>query len=483
MNDAVTRARKQDGGRSAYPSLCNTPAYSTAAAAHLILAGLRHITLLLPIHLEQHQQPGNWLTELACSLAARCNKAAASDAIMAVFENYSDGQQPPCQLSESPAELAEAFGPHFLVWSDTMLLLGVYAGTLKQHGCLPALDGFSSSNSDGGSSSSSGSGRRGGSSSGRGNSSSGSSAAAPGAAANVVTDTDGLMRSALATWQEVQGQVQHVPASHKQLLRLFGVSPQAALWVSAIMNINSGLQILTFNQCLLWNPHLLGSMQRSAREKQPQLQALAAALQPQLQRWSDTPLLALLQPVLLYGAAYAIPVQDPDQWTLDCLFAAGTLIELTKARCSAAAGADISSSRSSSSSSSSSTDDVDDLIEPPLPDTVRDEMLLLILKLLPRVQQLCSSAAVASRSTAASAAAAATLDLYTTLTNQKERMLEASLTRRLLKLLAAAQAVCVPPPLAGGAAVAAEQPAGLPAVWQQQGSGGVFQGSQQLCRT
>jgi hypothetical protein len=199
----------------------------------------------------------------------------------------------------------------------------------------------------------------------------------------------------------VQGQVQHVPASHKQLLGLFGVSPQAAVWVAALMaSASCGGRAPTFGQCIFWNPHLLELGQRYPPEK---LQALAATLQPQLQRWSDTPLLALLHSVLLYGATYATPVQDPEEWAWNCMIVTAGLIALTEARCSAAADA-------GSSSSSSSTDNVD---PPPLPDTVRDEMLLLILNLLPRVQQLRGSGADAgssrsssSRSMAASTAAA-----------------------------------------------------------------------------
>jgi hypothetical protein len=273
-------------------------------------------------------------------------------------------------------------------------------------------------------------------------------AAAPGAAANVITDTDCLMRSALATWQEVHGQVQRVPASHQQLLGLFGVSPQAAVWVAALMGKPSHGVAPTFGQCQIWNPHLLKVGQAPSPEKQLQLQALAAALQPQLQCWSDTPLLALLQSVLLYGAAYATPGQDPNYWTMECILVNIALIELQREQRSTAADAD----------SISGTDDV---TEVPLPDTVRDEMLLLFLNLLPRVQQLRGSGADAgsrssSRSMAASATAAAGPGM--------EESVEGYWTQQLL---AAAQAVCVPS-LAAGAALAEEQAAGLPAVWQQQ---------------
>jgi hypothetical protein len=96
-----------------------------------------------------------------------------------------------------------------------------------------------------------------------------------------------------------------VPASHKQLLALFGVSPQAAVYV-AVFTRQTVCEVANFPACSLWNPHLLAAAVQSGIDDPAGLRLQAAtalaieALQPQLQEWSDTPLLKLLQPVLLY---------------------------------------------------------------------------------------------------------------------------------------------------------------------------------------
>jgi hypothetical protein len=126
--------------------------------------------------------------------------------------------------------------------------------------------------------------------------------------------------------QVAQDQVQHVPASHKQLLELFGVSPQVAVWVAAIM-AHSGPELPTPGACWWWNPHGLaanlssvlrfGSTEGIDPGGMLQEQAVEA-LQPQLQHWSDRPVLELLMPVLLYGAAHATADDGSGVWAQQC---------------------------------------------------------------------------------------------------------------------------------------------------------------------
>jgi hypothetical protein len=110
----------------------------------------------------------------------------------------------------------------------------------------------------------------------------------------------------------VQSQVQHVPASHKQLLGLFGVSPQAAVLVASAMSALPDEMLLEPRGVMAYNPHVLPLMQwqstdsTAAPATQTQMHAtFKKYLEPQLQQWSDTPLRELLPAVLLYVAAHA----------------------------------------------------------------------------------------------------------------------------------------------------------------------------------
>lgn len=103
-------------------------------------------------------------------------------------------------------------GPHFPVWSHVTLLLVTYACSLQQRGHLPAV----------------------GTCAGRPSSSSAEHAAAapqaPAAAAVAAgassSSAQGSMRlrHVSAAWQGLLGQWEHLPATHEQLLGLFGVS-------------------------------------------------------------------------------------------------------------------------------------------------------------------------------------------------------------------------------------------------------------------
>jgi hypothetical protein len=98
----------------------------------------------------------------------------------------------------------------------------------------------------------------------------------------------------MAAWQQAQREAQHVPATHKQLLGLFGISPQAAMLVAALM---SRRQLRRLICC--WTTFV--ALQEPAR-----LQGFSVT-SADLRKWpqpSDLLRLDLLQPVVFYGAAY-----------------------------------------------------------------------------------------------------------------------------------------------------------------------------------
>lgn len=226
---------------------------STAATIHwwrhLMLAGLEHISAQL--RSPTSQQPTQNLTMLAGATASTLMIAANFATNQGLSQQQSAlgalGDNPGAGTGEQPvsmsAERLRVLGPHF---DDIVLLLSTYACALEQHGHLPALDvcaGTSSSSSG----SSSGSSRH---SSTR---LSGSRTAAARAAAGGPSSSAQLDWA--AAWQLAQGQVACVPATHKQLLELFGVSPQVAVWFAWLM-IDCNLPLLEPGKCALSNPHV-----------------------------------------------------------------------------------------------------------------------------------------------------------------------------------------------------------------------------------
>jgi hypothetical protein len=170
-----------------------------------------------------------------------------------------------------------------------------------------------------------------------------------------------------------QGQWQHVPATHKQLLDLFEISTEAAVWVAAVM-AHSGLPSIDLCWLCWQRQHAMQGVNITSTELQLHFStdpywpavdpaAVTEALrphwhpQPQPQPWSGmlVLLLELLQPVLLYGATYATVTAEDDSSLCSafCSFAASAVAAMEAGRKDIAW---TSSNNSSSSSSSSSAE-------------------------------------------------------------------------------------------------------------------------------
>lgn len=425
-------------GAPAAPS--SLPASSTASTTSLLVAALRSLSRSLQTQPDTQQAPGKELSNLACYLAAGMVRVASTAAQRVLL----------WQSSLTPGEVAGALGPNFLPWADLALLLVTYACALRQHGHLPAVDAQarSSSSSAGNSSSSS---------------SSSTAAAAGWNSRSTEVQLSEDLQDGLPAWQVAQSEVQHVPASHKQLLQVFGVSPQAALWVAAIMVQVShiGAELPTPWACWLCNPHHLAGLPLSdvgdsteGTNSSGMLQAQAAvkALQLQVQHWSTQPVLELLMPVLLYGAAHATADDGSSVWAQQCHDTAAAVLGVMRQRRSQAATVAATAASSSSTESSAAA-----LIGAPLPAVARDEMLLLTLNLLQRLQQPKSASGSSSSSSSSAAATAA---------NPSAASAEQAFMHLLMLLTK-------------GPSVAAEQAAGdagaeaISVVWQQQ-AGAIF---------
>jgi hypothetical protein len=319
----------------------------------------------------------------------------------------------------TPADIAAALGPDFLPWADLALLLVTHAGTLKQHGYLPAVDGNASSSTGSSTGSSSGSSSAGSNrarSSGRRSSrfaAAATAAALSGGSSSAGHQYMNLLQDGFPAWQVAQRQWEHVPASHKQLLGLFGVSPQAAVWCAAIMAqlSHSGLELPTPEECLMWNAHHLAGLPPltstvGVDRTDPQVlrvQAASEALKLQVQYWSNQPVAELLMPLLLYGAAHATADDGSSVWAQQCQDTATAVHEMMQERGRKAAAAAAAAASSSSSTESSA----EAFHAATLSAVVRDEMLLLTLNLLQRLQQPkpVPSSSSSSRSSAAAPAA------------------------------------------------------------------------------
>jgi hypothetical protein len=280
-----------------------------------------------------------------------------------------------------------------------------------------------------------------------------------------------------------------VPASHKQLLGLFGVSPQAAVLVAAAM---SALDDQQHPECGAWmfmNPHILAMMPQQCADSirgpvsltqiyQTAMHATLGVLEPQLQQRSHTQqLLELLPPVLLYGAAYAAADgAGPFKWVSICEFVGTAVAELEAEPCLAAARAAAVSASCSLSAKQVAAALAGAIKAPPLPAEVRDEMLVLSLNLLQQLQQTGTDAssksgpATAAGRTEAQEASKAIAGIVLSLCND----LHAALLEGHPATTAAAaedEQAAVPTLLtledmaAEPAAPAAQE---LPTVWQQQ---------------
>jgi hypothetical protein len=212
-------------------------------------------------------------------------------------------------------------GPHFVVWSDLTLLLVTYARIFNQQQELPVVDsmpGCPLSDTTPAASPAAAA---------RGNTTTTSSSSSSNRHASKqqrqpqstsssmwglsVTDDD--LAEALAAWQQVEGQVDRVPATHKQLLQLLGVSPQAVLWLAAVSLVN-GLPIYAPSTYWEWNPHNLATTEGSVLAGAVPTAITSATavqeLQNQVQQWSHTEAEQLLRLLLMFGAASEVPFND-----------------------------------------------------------------------------------------------------------------------------------------------------------------------------
>jgi hypothetical protein len=353
-------------GQSMSGSSSNTP-----SGTHLMCASLQHLSTVLALYEQQNQQP-----ELPAAVVHLADSICSSARITAITMAAISSKQKPAR-----ARVA-AGGPHSVAWQSISLLVLTYAWTFKQHGRLPAVGTSPQPSTTSSSSGDSSSGRK------------SSSARAPVTTVTVSSrnaldaDPEWLVQGR-AAWQQAQ---QHVPATHIQLMGLFGVSAKAAAWVAAIQPHDFSLDLAS-----CWGS-IRQSVSASAQNgDSAQLQSTApGAQQPQPLAWSDTRLLQLLQPVLLYGAAYATP--GDGTWALSCSLAAGTCGALSE-RCNTAGPTTV---KDAAALIISSTDRTKGLAAAAaglvLSGAVRAEMLLLNLNLLQRLQQLRKAAAGASSS-------------------------------------------------------------------------------------
>jgi hypothetical protein len=199
---------------------------------------------------------------------------------------------------------------------------------------------------------------------------------------------------------------------------LFGVSAEAAVFVAAFMP-HSKLPSLNHCWASIYNltevARLQGDSSTSA-EVQVQLAAVAGAQQPQPQPWLDTLLPNLLQPVLLYGAAYigADSQSNTHLWAVGSQNAATVICRLHTAvlKCKHEPGKTTAAVNTGSGRGSSNTSaeqpaaGAAGMGRPCAPFTlqlaVNSEMLLLTLNLLQQLQRLRKAAAGTNSSSSSS---------------------------------------------------------------------------------
>jgi uncharacterized membrane protein YgcG len=386
-----------------------------AAVTHLMVAGMRHIGVTVHQQPQQQQQSKQQHQQqsLPDSLAWLAHSIAESTLVASVV--------PTARMNEDNfAELARVLhnkGPHVVVWSDLRLLLVTYSNTWLVNGQLPIGSGIAGSSSSdsvtvpaaesarGASSSSSGTSTSTSTSTTSSSSSSRQQQQPAGAKGPSTPVTEGLranLAQALTAWQEVQGQWDRIPTSHKQLLQLLGVSPQAPVWVAAIMprtqaaaafevGLDYGgldpaamakyepqqcVESLFPNYCWEWNPYNIAQISIKWGSTDP----AALALQERVEQWIHTPLPELLQMVLLYGVLHDMPIDGIiNRQSTDVMYDVLQFTQhLVKARLTAGAPTQQQSARPAACSSG---------WVPVLSPAFQEELLQLTLQLMQRAQQ------------------------------------------------------------------------------------------------
>jgi hypothetical protein len=257
-----------------------------AASTHLSVACMRHISALVQ-PTDSQQAPAKSVMRLAYVFA--------TSTAMAAKLTYND-------FTEMGPRVLLGKGPHFVAWSDVVVLLVTYAHILQQHCQLPAVEGMAGFSTGSGTDPAAAAG----SASRRRRSSSSSTSGSSSRSRQQQQQQQGLgfsvpNSSARAAWQDVHGQWNRVPATHKQLLQLLGVSPQAAVWLAGILT-KQPVPLPEPLECWTWNPHCVASnaslppegpsgsrASRMSGSSSPGHSAVLQ-LQQQLQEWSNMPL-------------------------------------------------------------------------------------------------------------------------------------------------------------------------------------------------
>jgi hypothetical protein len=298
-----------------------------AAATHLMTAGVRHISALLPTvtlkpQQQQQQQEGEG-EELSVGLVSLAKGVADG---MLGHANLIRG------FREQQPQILVGRGPHFVVWSHMSLLLSSYSCVLQQQQQQPAVQGAQGHPKQpphSGRAAAAAASRRGASSSSSSSAnanSSGRSRQQQRCGQSGLTQ-EGLLddlTTGLAAWQEAQARWEQLPASHSQLLQLLGVSPQAALWLAALM-LRRDLPVPTAGDCWAFNP--LNPAVPTATDDEAQ---------EQMQQWDKQPVRELLQLLLLlYDAAHA--AAGDDEFVCCCVEVLAPLLGLLQQQFIAAA--------------------------------------------------------------------------------------------------------------------------------------------------
>jgi hypothetical protein len=361
-----------------------------AAAIDLMIAGMRHISVMLQPAVEQgllpEQQQRRQVELPEGFVRLACGVAAGVPLLSAITVGSSEV----LGVSRTIAGLL-GMSPHFVAWSDLTLVLATYTIILKQQGSLPAIDGVSAFQTASGSGSNAAAAAR---ASSRGSSSSNRRIGQQQSRRQQQRGKSRLLPQ--AAWQEILGDWEQnsLPASHKQLLQLLGVSPYAAVWLATIMdecyppstywrwNFHNVTLIETLSEVSVepaaaQSRGTLGLAAEQSSVPVQEASQLSAAVEQQLQQWESTPLQELLQPLPLYAALHATPAGDELIWFC-CEALLSTLTSLHAQR------APVQQQQQGQSA--------DSRPEPVLQPTLQDELLLLTLKLLQRLQQLRETA-------------------------------------------------------------------------------------------
>jgi hypothetical protein len=284
------------------PNLSSSLGGIQAAAAHLMVAGMQFVSVMFHQNDDVFYQVTNFAERLVKSTVLfSLSLTSGADRHRRILPH-----------------LVLACGPSFVAWSDTTLLLTTYAHILRQQQQLPSVEGLDGFPAGSGSDEPAAAPARA-----RSASSSSSSSSDRASRKQYKQQQSGRSRpDAKATysdrrlsaaWQHADVMCGRIPATHKQLLQLLGVSPRAAVWLAAIM---AKLDITPPTPFLCWqlNPHSMAMTAAAGFAAPGAVSAgtggLVSAptllhLQDQLQQWNGGPLWGLLHLVLLYGAMHA----------------------------------------------------------------------------------------------------------------------------------------------------------------------------------